>query len=126
MVTVVDSSNWVSPLKVGAETEGVTLPLSPVPEVPELEPPSLEPFELLEPFVPLAPELCEELFDPEVFCLVSTRSLTFMKEAFFFSIFDERLLTSVRLGAKQRNRPLMLTPRLKSDSLSAPVLLTER
>ena len=34
--------------------------------------------------------------------LVSSMSLTLRKEAFFFSIFDDRLLTSVREGAKQR------------------------
>ena len=85
----------------------------------------------LEPFEPLVPEPVEgEPFEPlcelEDFGFDSTRSLMFMKVAFFFSIFDERLLTSVRLGAKQRNRPLMFTPRLKSSSLLAPVLLTER
>ena len=102
--------NWVSPLNTGADSvvgEGVTVPGSVLesvdPEVPES----------------VVPESEDLVFD-------STRSLTFMKEAFFFSILEERLLTSVRLGAKQRNRPLMLVPRLKSSSLLAPVLLTLR
>lgn len=102
--------NWVSPLNTGADSvvgEGVTVPGSELDSVDPLFPDSVD------------PELEFLGFD-------STRSLTFINEAFFFSILEERLLTSVRLGAKQRNRPLMLVPRLKSSSLLAPVLFTLR
>ena len=110
--------NWVSPLNTGADNvvgAGVTVPGSELESVDPLFPDSVDP-------------LFPDSVDPELEDLGfdSTRSLTFMNEAFFFSILEERLLTSVRLGAKQRNRPLMLVPRLKSSSLLAPVLFTLR
>jgi hypothetical protein len=63
------------------------------PPVEEVPPPVVEP-----PVV--EPPVVESL--EEALALVSIMSLTLRNEAFFFSIFEERLFTSVRLGAKQR------------------------
>ena len=60
----------------------------PVVEPPVVEPPVVEP-PVVEPPVVESPEAA--------LALDSTMSLTLMNEAFFFSIFEERLFTSVRL-----------------------------